>query len=297
VQFSGGFPSHIGEQGLRILASVSDVDPDREQCVTFDPADIARRPPCKFGIDGAVTQVALWGDSHGESLRGGFDGAAEKAHRTGVFLGSYGCVPQLGIERPDVPECSRVNDAIIRYLVSVRSIRTVILAGRWGLWAEGSRYKREPGTPVFLTSASGVPMDNHAALAAGLERAIAELIVAGKQVWLVGPIPEIGYDVPHALYIDLLGISGGTDVRPTLEEFNDRESFVRELFSAITKKYPVRVVWPHRSLCGARLCEVQRNGLPLYFDDQHLTRSAARSLSDVFDPIFADPFLQDDYAP
>jgi hypothetical protein len=64
---------------------------------------------------------------------------------------------------------------------------------------------------------------------------------------------------------------------------------VLELFAEVTKKYPVRVVWPHKSLCSDRLCNVQRDGRPLYFDDQHLTRSAAGSISDLFDPIFADP--------
>jgi peptidoglycan/LPS O-acetylase OafA/YrhL len=205
VHFSDGFPSRIGKQGQQILASVGDINPDRGQCVTYDPANVVRHPPCKFGIDSAAPEFALWGDSHGESLHGAVDSAAKKILRTGVFLGSYGCVPQLGIERLDVPECRRINDAIIGYLISVRSLHTVILAGRWGLWAEGSRYKRETGKAVFLATASGVRLDNHVALAAGLERAVAELIAAGKQVWLVGPIPEIGYNVPRTLYIESLG--------------------------------------------------------------------------------------------
>ena len=186
-----------------------------------------------------------------------------------------------------------MNDAIVASLVSLPAIRTVILSGRWALWAEGSRYKREAGKPVSLAAPPRVLMDNHVAVAAGLERVVSDLVAGGKQVWLVGPIPEIGYNVPHALYLDALHISSGFDIRPTLEEFNNRQSFVLALFAAIVKKYPVQVVWPHQGLCDARLCQVQWEGRPLYTDDQHLTQGAARSISAIFDQIFAAPPSQD----
>jgi SGNH domain (fused to AT3 domains) len=135
-------------------------------------------------------------------------------------------------------------------------------------------------------------MDNHAALAAGLERAVANLIAAGKQVWLVGPVPVIGYNVPRTLYLESLGIPGRIDIRPTREEFNEREGFVLALFADIVKKYPVRVVWPHQSLCNAKFCRVEKDGRPLYIDFQHLTRSAAMLRPHVFDPIFSDALQQ-----
>ena len=262
-----------------------------ELCLATDEdTDIGRRPLCKFGVSDVAPQFALWGDSHAESLRPAFDVAAKKAQRSGIFFGTAGCIPELGIYRGD-SGCRRVNNAIVGYLVAVPSIHTVILAGRWGLWAEGSPYKREAGQRVSLTNASGVPMDNHAGLAAGLERAVAKLASAGKQVWLVGPIPEIGYDVPRTLYFDSLGVPRSIRLRPTRKEFDDRQAFVLTLFANIAKKYGVRMVWPHDDLCDLRFCEVQKDGHPLYIDDQHLTRSAALSMSPMFDPIFADPPL------
>jgi SGNH domain (fused to AT3 domains) len=237
-------------------------------------------------VSDAVPQFAIWGDSHAESLRAAFDLAAKKAQRAGVFLGTAGCIPELGFDR-DKSVCRRVNDAVAEYLVSQPSIRTVILAGRWGLWAEGSPYRHEGGPTVSLIDASGAPIDNHVAFAAGVEQAVAKLTSAGKQVWLVGPIPEIGYDVPRTLYFDSLGVKRDFHLRPTLQEFNDRQGFVLALFAAVAKEYHVGVVWPHQYLCDARFCRVQQDGRPLYIDDQHLTRSAAMSMSAIFNPIFA----------
>jgi hypothetical protein len=203
-----------------------------------------------------------------------------------MFFGTAGCVPELGFERGG-PGCRSANSAILRNIKSVPSINTVILAGRWGLWAEGLPYKHEAGRRVLLTSASGEVTDNHAALSAGLESVVAELLGAEKQVWLVGPIPEIGYDVPRTLFLSSRGFPWNIDIRPTVEEFNGRQAFVLTLFSNIARKYKVQIVWPHHRLCGANYCRVQQDSRPIYIDDQHLTRSAAASLAEIFDPLFA----------
>jgi hypothetical protein len=287
AHFAGGFPSRIAEPGRDIVAAEGDFNPDRETCLRLDETAIARRPLCKFGVTDAEPEYALWGDSHAESLRAAFDAAANRAGRAGIYLGSPGCAAELGIDR-DGSGCDRLNAAIAARLLSLPSIHTVILAGRWGLWAEGQPYRGETGNSVSLTDASGTPMDNHAALAAGLEAAVAKLTSAGKRVWLIGPIPEIGYNVPRTLYFDLKGIPRSTKLRPTIEDFNNRETFVLKLLPEIAKKYHVSVIWPHQFLCDEQFCEVQKDGRPLYIDEGHLARSAAISMSAMFDPVFAE---------
>ena len=290
LHFDQGLPSHVAEFALAIASSERDFDADRQTCLqTADETGIKYPQLCEFGLADRAPQYALWGDSHAESLRAGFDEEAKKADAAGVFFGRAGCVPQLGFDRTGDTGCHRANDAVVRYLISAPTIRTIILAGRWGLWAEGTPYKRETGKHVDLIDASGAPAANRAALATGLERVIASLTSAGKQVWLVGPIPEIGYDVPRTLYLDAIGIHRHpVDIRPTLEGFDTRQDFVLALFAKLVDKYHVRVVWPHKYLCGVKFCEIQKDGHPLYVDDQHLTRSAALLMAPIFKPIFAN---------
>jgi peptidoglycan/LPS O-acetylase OafA/YrhL len=293
THFAYGFPGRINEAHRQIAAAEQDINPDRGSCLQLDSEiDIAKRPPCAFGASGVPVEFALWGDSHAESLRAAFDIAAKKAGRAGIFFGNSGCIPELGIER-DSSGCDRVNEAIAAHLLSLPSVHTVILAGRWGLWAEGSPYKSEAGPPISLTSSSGAPIDNHAGLAAGLQAAIFKLTTAGKHVWLVGPIPEIGYHVPRTLYLDLLGIPRTIEIRPSAREFNERQSFVFALLARMYKDYAVEAVWPHQYLCDANFCEIQKDGRPLYIDDQHLTRTAATSMAAIFDPIFANRVVSD----
>ena len=293
THFADGFPGRINEAGRQIAAAERDINPDRGSCLQLDSEiDIAKRPPCAFGAGSVPVEFALWGDSHAESLRAAFDIAAKKAGRAGIFFGNAGCIPELGIERGN-SGCDRVNEAIAAYLLILPSVHTVVLAGRWGLWAEGSPYKSEAGPPVSLTLSSGAPIDNHAGLAAGLQAAIVKLTTAGKHVWLVGPIPEIGYDVSRTLYLDLRGIPRTIEIRPSVREFNERQSFVFALFARMNKDYAVEAVWPHQYLCDADFCKIQKDGRPLYIDDQHLTRAAATSMAAIFDPIFANRVVSD----
>jgi peptidoglycan/LPS O-acetylase OafA/YrhL len=287
-----GFPGRISEPGLQIAAAADEINADRAACLYWNPTDVARRQRCTFGVASMPSEFALWGDSHAESLRAAFDTAAKKAGRAGGFFGTGGCIPELGIERDNFG-CDRVNESIVAHLVSLPSIHTVILAGRWVLWAEGSFYKDEGGKSVSLISRAGKPMESHAAFAAGVEAAVVKLLAAGKKIWLVGPIPEVGYNVPRDVYVNWLGLPQTVDIRPSIEEFNNRQRFVFTFFASLARQYPVQTVWPHQYLCDARFCAVQKNEKPLYVDDQHLARSAAIAMAAIFDPIFAGQVRED----
>ena len=285
AHISDGFPGRVPTAVAAILAGATDFNPDRDACSTSAAADLSTKPICRFGNATVVPRFALWGDSHAESLRTAVDAAAVRAGEAGVFVGRGGCVPALGIVRLDEPQCGEVNDAIFKFLVDKPEIGTVILAGRWGLWAEGTRYKHEGRQPVAVALAVGAAPDNHRALSTGLENTVSRLIASGKTVWLVGPIPEVGYVVPRALYIAQLGIPGGVDVRPTSGEFDARQHFVIDLFDKLAREHPVSVVWPHRALCDHGKCRVEVDGRPIYWDDNHLTRFGADSISDVLAPM------------
>ena len=103
ARFAEGFPDRIGKHSVEILASVGDVNADRERCVILDPADLARRPLCKFGIDGATSQFALWGDSHAESLRGAVDSAAKKSSASRRISGRFRVRAATGHRAPGPP--------------------------------------------------------------------------------------------------------------------------------------------------------------------------------------------------
>jgi hypothetical protein len=171
---------------------------------------------------------------------------------------------------------------MLKFAVSHPTIRTVVLIGRWALSAEGQRYKAEPGAPVIIVDAESNDTEpNRAVFARGLDRTVAALGEARKKVILVGPVPEVGHDVPRLLASGQRPVS--QTIAPTMDEFQQRQVFVLETLRSLGERYDVTLVFPHERLCVNDHCQVHDNGRPLYSDDNHLTTAAARSLSPLFE--------------
>jgi peptidoglycan/LPS O-acetylase OafA/YrhL len=288
---SGGFPARLSSADAQILAEAVDVDPDRLNCALYGAP---QGKSCRLGAQSqGAPQFALWGDSHAEAWRPALDVMGSLYKKTGIFVGRVACAPVIGVKRLDEPECISVNEKILQLLLATPSIRTVVLSARWGLWSEGSRYKNETRRPatVNLVALDDMPAgskQNHTALAAGLRRTIATLRANAKEVWLVGPVPEVGYPVPKAMHIQRLehGINQELDIRPTREEYRQRQAFVISLLDQLQKEFAIKVIWPDRTMCDLDHCQIAQNGKPLYSDDNHLSVFGATALKSLFEPIF-----------
>jgi peptidoglycan/LPS O-acetylase OafA/YrhL len=288
---SGGLLERMSAESMQILAEENDFDEDRLYCAFRGPP-VPQGISCRLGRRSTEPpQFVLWGDSHAEAWRPALDDIASRYDKSGVFMGRVACAPIIDIERIDEPDCVKQNTHIIDYIVSSQSIRTVILSARWALWAEGSRYKRENRKPsvVHLATLDGnspSQTENRTALAFGMHETLNALRAAGKDVWLIGPVPEVGYPVPKSLYVQKLGVNPNLEIRPTREELQRRQNFVISLFGRLENEFHVHVIWPDMRLCDQQFCQIEENGTPLYIDDNHLSVHGARSLEALFTQIF-----------
>ena len=289
INVNRGLPWRLGPDRMESFVAASEFAESRDKCRIDDQS--LHVEFCKAGTGAGDPRFILWGDSHAEALRIAIDQAAVSRGESGVFAGRGGCAPLAETERLDAGVCREVNHKILDFILSTPSIETVILAGRWGLWAEGTRYKREDRKPSFVRIGTAEDMhsdapNNRASFVKGMERTLALLSAAGKKIWLIGPVPEVGYDVPKSIYLDKLGFGGAMDIRPTHDEFNLRQQFVVSSFHQFAKTYPVKIIWPHEALCDPTKCDVQRGGRPLYSDDNHLSPSGNRAIASIFKPVF-----------
>ena len=122
--------------------------------------------------------------------------------------------------------------------------------------------------------------------ARGLENSVRLLTAAGKQVWIVGPVPEVGTKVPRFLFLQSLGFAKADPINPTVREYDARQRNVFQVFNELKKKYPVKLVMPQTMLCGAQLCDIEKDGRPLYFGGDHLSVYGAKIIAPIFAPIF-----------
>lgn len=282
-----GLPGRLEPGLMKALTAASSRKGAGALCHELNAKQVRAHQLCRIGDPHAAeVSFLVWGDSHTRSLTPELDRIASKDGRAGVIAMLYGCPPIIGVTRERhgrADECAPFSMAMEEFLVANRQIRDVLLVGRWGQYAEGSRYKHESGSPVVLGEL-GRPEDptvtNYEAMARGLNRTVEFVRSQGMRVWVLGPIPEVGWNVPSV--VTRAARQGRTiDIAPTLDEFYRRQARVLPLLDGLQRSGAASVLYPHTVLCGASNCPVSDAGAMLYLDDDHLSVAGASRLGPV----------------
>jgi len=248
---------------------------------------------CKIGDGNSPLTFMVWGDSHTPTYGKAIHASASQNGVAGILTYGQGCptfldmtpIPQIG----DV-SCLEYNKMALTYLEEHPEIKTVILASRWTIWIEETRYKSEEGIRVHLTDTlNELPVNATGSqlFTTGLERTIQNLLDMDRKVVIVAPIPEIGYDVPSANFIasqtkrDINEI-----IAPSLVEYQARNQKTFAILKTFEEKYAIQIIEPWKSLCQEDICRVAINGIPLYSDDDHLSVFGSEFISPIFDSLF-----------
>ncbi len=278
---SDGAPGRLPEEVRAIAAAARDKAPRRAAC-------FGRMPEaglCAIGETGRErADFLLWGDSHALSLMPGLEVAARKAGLSGLFVGQSACLPVPGLRRvPEDPKCTEINRAVLSLLAGRDDLPLVILAGRWTLSVEGTRFGEEAGADVRLAPVADPDRGDRAGNAELVETALSETIAGlrqdGRRVLILGPVPEPGWDVPLRLAKSALALGPARPVPQDWKTYLDRAGRTERMLDRLAAADGSVTHAPLSVLLCEEICPVaDAEGVPLYSDDDHLTRSAAEEL-------------------
>jgi peptidoglycan/LPS O-acetylase OafA/YrhL len=276
---SSGWPQRLDATTLQLLAGADDRNP------SLDSDDLRAGKACRLGAPGDPT-IIVWGDSHADTLLEAFDGLGTASGQAVLFLGKIGCAPLLDVDRIDLPfDCRAYNDAA-RALIEASGAEQVVLMARWTHYTRTPTYGREERTRVVIAddqSTRASVRGNDAVLARGLERTLEFL--AARRVFVVATVPEVGRPVPQAL-AQAHRLGRDLDIRPTLVEYRERQRTVAELLADAARRHEFVLLEPASLLCRSGHCQVEQDGRPLYFDDNHLSNRGGAALAPMLAPAF-----------
>lgn len=261
ASWKSGFSDRFEASAMSLFAAERDSNPYRQRCHGAPQRSIPYAQRCIFGGNGAMSSIAVWGDSHGAELAlavGNLMNESNGNSPDGVAsITSSSCPPALRYDPPRRPLCSWHNEETARSLASDRDVHTVIMVARYAVYSPDRRVELE----------------------AGLAKSIDTLILAGKQVVLVEPIPDPGYPVPSAA--GLLSSKGRnpSEFSQPLIEYENQNSEDLLMLRRLATKHGAMPYSPTRALCADRRCSTTLNGVPLYFDDNHLSVKGAKILA------------------
>jgi len=292
----GLFLASLGATTILIVASLlatgEVVDMEWRQwrsCENVEERLSENRALCVVGETGAEPSFLLWGDSHARAFNSAAKASALRVGLAGYVASKPGCAPLRGIERESQPDCSEFNESMLSFVIQDPNIDTVVLAAHWAAFAEGSRYNDEGAGPSrvldVLAEQGAPPQDRPALMKTGLSRTIQALRENGRRVILVGPVPEIGHNVPSVNHIArITNRDVNAMIAPTIEEFEARSEKAVSVLTAVEEELGTPVIWPSRVLCNEKLCIVAlEDGTSLYHDDDHLSTDGARYVSEILD--------------
>jgi peptidoglycan/LPS O-acetylase OafA/YrhL len=283
---SKGWPQRFEpEVGLILQAGL---DEPRLPLCAVEPDDAGpTRGRCTLGTPGVAQSFALWGDSHAEALAPAVEAAALQAGVGGVISVRGGCPPLVGVRqmREGFRDCADRAERFLRELAGMPEVKTVLIAARWSLYAEGVRFRGEAGHVVYIAdepAATPSLAGNAQVFERGLRRTVQRLRAMGRTVVFVTQVPEAEYHVPRAMArLHHLGrTDAGPDLAPLRTHYEARRAIVERQLR--TFEPALDVVRVENMLCPGGRCTVAREGLPIYRDSNHLTGTHARSLAPLF---------------
>ena len=296
IIISDGLPSRLSPMQQRRIAVMDDEERHPSHCMTLDAGFVDPARPCQFGQH---PSVLLWGDSHAmvtaSSLRAAgvsFLFAADADCPTGLGLSIDASHAGVLADQPSYKMCGEYNaKMLLRALQS--DVKTVVLSSRWTNWRIGQPpNKTESNVDLRLVDINGSAnstLENRQKFENAFFALLDRLTFAGKDVVIVGPVPEPTYNVPHRLFVHYFGFAS------TLEpaEYEGRHSVALSIIRRAEKNRNVSVIWPASKLCHSGVCPTAADGVPLYFDHNHLTVDAARSLAPLYTWLAANKRLDE----
>jgi hypothetical protein len=285
---SGGLPARVPPAVLRYAQVTLEELPMKPECFNRRAEDVRDGKLCTIGADtSARPSFIVWGDSHANRAAIPLAEIARTRGRVGLLASVGSCPPLVDVQWV-VRGCGSFNNEVLE-LVARQRIDLVILSGMWANYAEGTRFKREPGDGIANVLSDELSVhnsvaDNAAVFSRALLRTVDRLTSAGAHVVIIGPVPEIESAVPEAL-ARAEWFGGRKDIGPSGVEFMHRQRNVFTALDAVLKINNTEVIYPSAASCVPN-CAVERLGQVLYIDDNHLSRAGLNLVKPLLQGVF-----------
>lgn len=274
-----------------VAAQTYNFNPRRDEC---HPSKGLEPPNCVYG--GKDWKVIVVGDSHADALVTGL--AKAKAHGdAGVVQWTYsGCqfVPGIqktpafmGIMGGDHYKCSEFIELAESRLTTLSTSIPLVIINRYAQAAFGKNEERNAtDIPIVFFSriydrATSQFLDE---FASHITQSACQL-AKRRTVYMVRPIPEMGFDVPKTLSRRMI-FGKNNDLSIPIEDYRKRNAWVWAAQDAARDQCGIKILDPTPYLCHDGRCYGSQNGMPLYVDDDHLSEFGNKLLVPMFAEVF-----------
>jgi peptidoglycan/LPS O-acetylase OafA/YrhL len=265
--WSHGLPGRLNAEAAAINEAVgADYHCPASDYILFDS-----RRACLMNLPSrnpADADVVLLGNSHAQMYAPVWASILAERGQTGLLIPVNACLPtvQANISR----DCIDVAMRNLAQVAKLARARTVILALTW--WHEADK----------LVDSTGRTVDNRnsGALVAALDDLLDQLRQAGKQVVLIGPIAQPGWDIASTISRQLA--FGHPVDGPSFLPASDFALRFGPAIQHFEARADIGFVRPDRVQCPAERCFYLLDGRSLFADDSHIAAAELQRFRTLF---------------
>ncbi|QLG94739.1 acyltransferase [Pseudomonas yamanorum] len=235
---------------------------------------------CKLGT-GEVS-VILFGDSHAQSTAAAVQ--LENKHAA-LSWARGGCPTLQGFEMRDKElerQCQAFNQEKLEVLKHSFQGIPVVLFSRAALYSDPSR------TNSYRVFFPEINHQDDSSFAEAYNKKYTDVVCSIAQnhpVYIVKPIPEMPFSIYKGLNMHQRLFQQTSDISVPLSVYEKRNRFSISVIDAAAKHCNATVLDPTPYLCPNGRCMGSKDGVPLYFDDNHLVDAGDEQLKGLFSEV------------
>ena len=227
------------------------------------------KQPCEFGDTKSSTTVVLFGDSHAEHWFGALDRVGKERGWKIVLMVKGGCpvadMPALMRRQRYYHDCSRFREAMMQRILALKPSAAILSSWDHYIPVTGEESPWQVTAEMWQL---------------GLRRTYSRLSAAGIPVVAIRGTPRTWFRVPQCLSRREAGLMFAGPC-----EYDLASSLIPEAVAAqnaAARGLGVRFVDMNDQVCWSTPCQVARNGVVVFTDDNHLTVNFSRSVAGIF---------------
>lgn len=273
-----GISGRLKPEVEAIFAQAEKGNPDRAQCF----GDSER---CAYGGDELA--IIVIGDSQGEAIIGSVQEALSDDQQHVLDWTMNGCQTVRGLKRTDIPDwgCDDFLEESLDLSAELDPDVPLLIVNRISMLLEGpneagrEHEARIPRRYISTPHPSRSAAFHQEAIQGIYETACA--FAEHRPVYILRPTPEFKRDVPRVMgRAAMLGTEARVSI--SMEEYNERHRLAWEAHERAAKKCGATLLDPRPYLCSDDRCWGDIDGLPIYYDDNHLNARGGRLLIPLF---------------
>ncbi len=288
IRQKDGFPSRVSPQTNAIFNEALNKNPRLEECASASFGIGSKDNPvpnCKYGNNDIIKAVMI-GDSHSSSLITSLKAAIGDGDV--LQWAANACPLASGIySKNEEHKCPDYLTWVLKESRKLPNNVPVVLVNRFSLYLYGPNEVDPPLAKLMSQSTSkngDIKSEEYAAeMREGILKTVCELS-KDRDVYIVKPVPELGFNVPASMGRSMI-FNVPTRVSVTLDQYNKRNSFALKTLDLAADQCGAKLLDPIPYLCDKDTCWGDVNGLPIYFDDDHLNERGSEILIPMFQTI------------